>query len=692
MAIIKIFNKLDIFGDPEPPVIRWALQFLLFIATVCVFVPFRPGMPMENLDSSWVFGMNQAVSQGLAFGRELVFTYGPYAAIYTRTYHPATDFLMMFGSSFLALCYGFAALLVTRNCKWYLLILFWIILSGLIYLRDPLFLSYPLMAGMACYRLLHAHETRASFLSLLVLLILFLPFGLLSLIKGSFIFLCVAIAALIFVLFLSAKQLKLALAVIIFPILSMLFFWIMSGQSVFSLPSYYISISSIAAGYSEAMSISGLKWEYIVYIPVSIFLLLATCREDRNPSKDKAIVLLMFFAYLFVSFKGGFVRHDEHAVIAGLCLLFAGLFFALEFDSRRASFVLLFCALTWLGIDAHYIKTSTRSILANISSTYSTPWIGLKQRMTDSEWLPMQYKNAEARIRKQSGFLEFKGSTDIYSYGQSSLIASGNRWNPRPIFQSYSAYTTELANMNKNHLLGDKAPDNIIFKIEPIDNRLPSLEDGASWPILFNNYYPSVMNSDYLYLQKRASAEVVKESLLSEGMYSLGNSVTIPNESPVYAEISIKPTILGKIAAFLYKPDQLQITIHLQNGQLKTYRFIPRMAESGILISPLIENTAEFGFLFGDKGLLSGKKVQSFSITPVHSIWQWKSVYRVALKKIPPAKPMDVLQVYRQEGPISSLRNAGYSAGDSCDRSFEPLSSMFPSSFRFNATGLLRVK
>lgn len=60
---------------------------------------------MEGLDNSWIFGMNQAIAQHLAFGRDIIFTFGPYASVYTKEYYPATDLLMLLGGTCLALSY-----------------------------------------------------------------------------------------------------------------------------------------------------------------------------------------------------------------------------------------------------------------------------------------------------------------------------------------------------------------------------------------------------------------------------------------------------------------------------------------------------------------------------------------------------------------------------------------------------------
>jgi hypothetical protein len=54
-------------------------------------MPLMPEMPTTGLDPSWRFALNVAVSPGLVFGRDVLFTFGPLGAIYTQLYSPATD-------------------------------------------------------------------------------------------------------------------------------------------------------------------------------------------------------------------------------------------------------------------------------------------------------------------------------------------------------------------------------------------------------------------------------------------------------------------------------------------------------------------------------------------------------------------------------------------------------------------------
>jgi hypothetical protein len=89
----------------------WLFPVALLASCIAVFTAFSPGMPAPGLDPSWMLAMNQAVAQKLAIGREIVFTFGPYASIYTKSFHPATDHLMVMGGLYLGFCFFLAAYL-----------------------------------------------------------------------------------------------------------------------------------------------------------------------------------------------------------------------------------------------------------------------------------------------------------------------------------------------------------------------------------------------------------------------------------------------------------------------------------------------------------------------------------------------------------------------------------------------------
>lgn len=617
----RIFNHLN-------QILGILSKLVLLFIIVSVFVPFSPKFPAAGIDSSWALALNQAVAQGLAFGKEIVFTLGPYSSIYTKAYHPATSLMMITGSLYLAVAYWAALLFLASHTRWYWTLIYCVPLFGMLYARDSLFFSYVLLIGLICCKLMY-QKNDAQELNhghLLLMAFLFSPFGLFALIKGSMLILCFAATLFCIVFFLINRMTKFALICLISSLASLILFWLAAGQSITYLPNYLISSFSIASGFSEAMSTTGNNHEIIFYLGAASLIFLLILWHKQVHIGAKLFLLCIYFAFLFVSFKTGFTRHVGHAFIPGTSILLAGLFLPLIFNSVATYLILFISLTTWYYINSHYTKIS---IYDNFKSSSSATWHGLKSRFQDSDWLEQNFTLSMLFLREQVAFPILQGTTDIYSYNQSYLISSQNNWSPRPIFQSYSVFTSHLAEDNKNHL-ESHSPDNIIFKIEPIDGRVPSLEDGASWPILLTHYKPININKDFLFLRKRKNISQEQELLLGSENHKLGELVILPEQkNSIFATIEINPTIWGKLAILLFKPSQLQITLHLKNGETKHYRLIASMAKSGFLLSPLIENTTEFSLLYQRKGALHEKMVKSFMITDYPNNWLWNSIYTV---------------------------------------------------------------
>lgn len=628
-AAIRI-NKLPSLSN----LVDWFLKFALLLIMIPVFVPFAPKMPAPGLDSSWALGLNQAVAQGLAFGKEIIFTLGPYSSIYTKAYHPATDSLMMAGSFYLVFAYWLNLVFLMKGAQWRWVLAFAVLIFGMMYARDSLFFSYPLLVGLNSCKILNSDDTPllTQNSSYLLLAIIFTPFGLLALIKGSLLILSAVVAGLCALLFFCFKERKRALICFIIPLIAMLFFWIMARQSPVYLPAYISNSLSLASGFSEAMAIEGNNKEIIIYLLTTVLILFTIGQQKQTPTLFKWFALCIFTVFLFLSFKAGFTRHFGHSFITGTSILIAALILPFLFKSRLLVPVIGLSLYTSIYIDGQHTKIS---LLNNFISTYSSSWHGFKNRWEDKNWARRNYDVTMHYLRDQASFPLLKGTTDIYSYDQSYLIASKINWAPRPIFQSYSVFTPAMAEKNKSYLLHENKPDHILFKLQPIDGRIPSLDDGASWPELLNHYQPVQLVNDYLILNKKLNNQMTKPmTLLHSERHLFEEKVNIPdNSAPVFVEIVIKPTFWGLITNFLFKSDPLNITVELDNGSQRQYRLIAKMAKSGFLLSPLIEDTAEFGLLYSRHRFLDNKKVKSIIVTSTQNqTRQWNYQYLIHFK------------------------------------------------------------
>ena len=81
-------------------VARVVFAVVLLVTAIAVIVPLAPHMPTDGLDPSWVFGMNAAVAQGMAFGRDIVFTFDPWAPYEGHQDHRAVSWAAMEAASF----------------------------------------------------------------------------------------------------------------------------------------------------------------------------------------------------------------------------------------------------------------------------------------------------------------------------------------------------------------------------------------------------------------------------------------------------------------------------------------------------------------------------------------------------------------------------------------------------------------
>lgn len=615
------------------------LKILLVITVFCIFLPLLPVLPSaEPLDPSWTIGINQAVAQGLRFGKDVIFTFGPFAAIYNKAFHPATEHLELVGSLYLAVLYAIALLGVFKRANMAVLVAMWLLLAGFTTTYDCLFFSYGLLVAIYCWQ--RNQETKsespsASIFQIAIISLLFTGFGLYPLIKGTLFAFYGAIACLT-MLFYAGHRKWLYLAVIpLSMIASMAIFWIYSGQNLQDLPSYYLSISSIISGYTDAMSIDGNRWEIIGYA-ITAFLLALYILSTGGLSINNLYLFLIFSLFLFINFKAGFVRHDQHSLMCGVAIVFATLLAACIKPSKMI-WPLLILAIGVLVLTEGAHKNQVLPAAAKqIISTYSSSWNGALLRLQNHDKLVSEYQEKLQALHVIEPLPTLSGKSDIYPFDQIYLLASQNTWVPRPVLQSYSAYNQTLAEIDSAFLNSQKSADNIFFRVATIDGRYPSSDDGNSWPTLLNKYHPSGNVGSYLILQKNQGEVLApKLSTLNSGTYALNAWVDLPNtEQKLFAAIDIQHSLLGKLKNIVYKSSHLGIAVRLADGSTKYFRLVAGNVSTNFLLSPLIESTEQFSLLYKDSVLLSKNRVEAISIWAEGSSRDWQNTYQITLKTL----------------------------------------------------------
>ena len=618
--------------------VLWCLALLVCLVRI---VPFTPDMPQGGLDGSWRYALEQGMANGLVLGRDLVFTFGPYSSVYTRNYHPATNTLVMLSSLYLALSYAWTLGLFVgaRRSAWLLALL--VVMAGMVYFNDTVLFMLPLLVGLHVRRRWAGDSGDAG--APWMLPVLFAPLGLLPLIKGTLLVLCVMVTVLSAGFLWTQRRRTLAALCLLTPALTLVLLWCASGQPLMALPEFFTGMMAIVSGYNDAMSYYGVLRESLLFVIAMLTVLWAIARTPGQEWNAKVFLLLLYGGVLFITFKAGFVRQDMHTVIASTTLLMAVIALNMVLAGRRMLVATAVVLLPWLVIDHNYEQTTPVKVVRTVTRLTAAAWDGALQRARQPEWPRSQFDATVAGLRAQAALPVLPGRSDIYSYNQTALLASGNQWAPRPVPQSYSAYTPELAERNRRYLIGAQAPQNIFFSVETIDSRVPALDDGPSWPVLLADYRPTSMQNGTLILQRNGASRYTAADAQPASVHRFGEAVSVPSGAPVwFVRFDIKPSLSGRVLALLFRTSQIVLRVETVDGQRHDYRLIASMARAGFVLSPLVESTADFAALYGDATPLRERRVRSVSLSTGRGFqWLWQDAYSIAFTPVVVGQPDD---------------------------------------------------
>lgn len=565
-------------------------------------MPLNPAMPQTGLDPSWCAALNEAVAKHMVFGRDLVFTFGPLASVYTQTYHPGTDDIMLVFSGLVAAGFCIACALLVSPHRHFILLALPVLVAEATFRdppfdRDAPFLALPIIVLLLCLRtsLPNGHALRLvpSRLVICGIAIASAAMATLPLIKGSFsgpvslaLVLCCAIIA--------SRSRRIALAFALLVVSTTCVAWFAVGQPLAALPAFFIAQAPIIGGYSEAMSVTGPADAWIVFIAAATWLLWIFARDVARPIGLAGWFAFSGFACLhFVAFKAGFVRHDQHATIAAGTLLFAGLVIAAIGNPRHALLGSLISVCAWGMIEFGDRRGETREIYTRIATASLDVKNGLGIRLSAHGKLDAEYERSLAQIRTALPLPAVIGTTDVYPYELSTVFAHHLPWSGRPVFQSYSAYSPALAALNAAHLRASNAPDNVFVDVGTIDSRAPLLDDASSWPILLSSRYEIAgHDTNFIHFVRRKEGPTTRVSpppavtLAAE----LNQTIALPFSGTVWASIDLRPTLLGRIGLALFKLPGVRIEATLDDGRVISNRYVPSMGRTGFIVSPYVDS------------------------------------------------------------------------------------------------------
>ena len=614
---------------------------LLVLLSLLTVVWLSPGFPYPGQDSAWVLALNQAVADQLAFGRDVIYPLGPWGNVYAGQYHPATDGMTLAGSTIVALALaGGLSALARGGRRWVVLLA--PLLVATVGLRDPVFVALPLLL-LAVAVAQPAPAFPLSTRRTAVLLLLTTSCALLTLIKGTFGTQAVPMVGLAVLALLSGRRFRLAVLMLACYAASLAGFWLLAGQRLADFPAYIATMPVVIAGYAEGLAVGGPPSDIAAYLCGSAALLWLFWRDRTSRGPGGAVLLpLGLLLTLFVAFKSGFVRHDEHALIAAGTLAMMPVVLVAALRPRRLAAAVLVTLSALAFISRHHPGYEWPSF-ARGHDRLAIAASGAWTRVADPGRLPRLFDAHVAAVRTAMPLPRVAGPTDIYSSGQAILLANGLEWSPRPALQSVTVLGETLSRADLDHLQGadNRQPpvQNVFYRVESEDNRLRSTQDGLSWPALLTEFrvegYDRALDMALLRRQPSAPSAAPPGSVLLDGQHRLGEDVALP-ASPTglaWAVLDVEPTLAGRLASLLFRPPLLTINIRYANGPVERFRLVSALARAGFLLTPRVLNTKDMISLLLPERRTPAERPISISITGESGTrWLWQPSFTLRLQ------------------------------------------------------------
>jgi hypothetical protein len=571
-------------------------------------LPGLPGPMRAGLDPSWVLGMSMAHTQGLTYGKDIIWTYGPLGYLmFPSPGNAGTDPMYLVLAYKLGIYLLWVLALVRLSFAAASGLRLWVVaLVGFAAILDPLGDYLPL-AVFAWSLLIVLDRSRWRRVDLAILAFL-AALEFMVKINAGVEAGCLFASVLIVVYFQEAPfsragKWQIAGVALLLPFFVVLLYTAATG-GVASLAAYIRNSLDMAFGYSEAMSLNGPYAQVLLAIVSMAVLFLGLPLVERS-IRNLAAAFLPAFVYAFFAFKAGMVRQDGHAANFQLHLALAALFllvmvrrrlsvyFTLGFQAACLFFSHAYISEAWPGTDT--VVVSRLTLHGNFSTLqgfmhWSRTWAGLEQQGRQN-LLPL-------RVRPEFDAAIGGKSVESLPWNVAQVRANGWNWRPRPVFQTYAAYTPALDRINAEHLKTGRAADFTIVTWEDVDGRHPFVDAPFSWQEQLNLYQTVATNSEMLLLGRRSTARFQGIDQLGFETDGWDREIRVPQSpDPMMVSAQIARSFSGRLRSLLFRSNPLFIEVTRRSGKSERYRALRANFADGVIMNELPASLGDLALL-----------------------------------------------------------------------------------------------
>jgi hypothetical protein len=580
--------------------------------------------PFLSLDPSWTAALNKFNIDHLIWGKDIAFTYGPLAFLSTRIGWGASWYAIVLFDLFMA--FNFFFIFYTGYVKSKNLIATIVLMAATCILLPATFASgnaLVLLAFIVFWIRQSLDENKMLYYVMQVIIILLAFFTKFNTSLICFVFF---FAGLLFrAIFLKEDKRKIFIYLII-PIVLVFIFSILLNVSIVG---YLLGGLNTISGFNEIMYLElpmAKEYKYTWgIICITLFLLLFRIYQSKSKKVElfrNLLVLFLYTASLYILYKQAFIRNDiEHildfnkfGLLFILCIsdfhftqpfkfsnILIGLIIVLSFFfSRKRDDKLL-------NLNERIFKGRYVKGLKNFSDTSGY------HLYPNNDPIPQKILD---KIGKQS--------VDIYAWNILLLLQNKLNYKPRPVCQSYVAFTPYLENLNFDFYNSENAPEFLLYDMDAIDGRSGFFDEPKFHLAMLKNYefidFFNYAQRPVLLLKKKPG-QLPKISLQKINEYQVNlNDIIQPKEN-VYYEVHVHNSLKGKIAGVMGHSPDIALVVLMKNGTQQAYRTCKKMLVTGFFSTYHFASTADVYSYMSKEGMKPENEVIGYQLkvkTPTH--------------------------------------------------------------------------
>lgn len=379
--------------------------------------------------------------------------------------------------------------------------------------------------------------------------------------------------------------------------------WYALYKTAQGLLDFMIGQVELSADNSEAVAYYSPHNWYLISLVFAGILFIRVSLKDKVA---KHFFMLMIPAG-FAAWKHAMSRADGIHMTALLIFIFL-LIFCLFMLSQKVTTRMVTAAI--ISITAFMIIISTEGHWRSreMSIFKPTQWFSLLTNYKASLYEVNFYQDLLTREQQFNDTMSRiigNQTADVYPWNYSIIASNHLNWQPRPILQSYAAYTSWLDKKDADHFSSAKAPQFLIWELkkamgiksmESIDWRYLLNDEPQTMLSLFSHYTLRYKDSNYLLYEKRSTPVTLRSDFITKPVTAIMDTwVNVPpcdTNGVLRVKLSIQKNIKGAVQSFLYKGEGFSIVYQFEDESEQANKIVPKNAKDGVWIYPYIKEPA----------------------------------------------------------------------------------------------------